>query len=62
MRAFIYIFTTAILITLSSSCGSAEKAANERRNLMMPKQHELPRNHKYKAPKATKKYYKKTRS
>lgn len=61
MRIFIYIVLASFFLGLSS-CKSAEMAAKERRNLMMPKQNELPRNHKYKAPKANKKYYKKSRS
>lgn len=61
MRKVIFLLLATFLIALAS-CGTAEKAAAERRNLMMPKKHELPKNRKYKAPKANKKIYYKQRS
>lgn len=45
-----------IVVSAFTSCSSAEKAANERRNLMMPKTSELTRNGKYKPPKPKKTY------
>ncbi|HBH48653.1 MAG TPA: hypothetical protein DDX98_08430 [Bacteroidales bacterium] len=55
MKLAKYLLGLWILILFLPACSSAEKAAHERRNLMMPKKSELKRNQKYKP---TKKAYK----
>ena len=39
-----------------TSCSSAEKASNQRRNLMMPEKTDLPRNSHYSGTKKKKTY------
>jgi hypothetical protein len=65
-RQHILILLIVPLMLLSSGCGGP-KDARERRNLMIPKKDELPRNKKYKMVekrktyKVNKKYKKKRR-
>ncbi len=56
MKRLIYLIILVFIIPAAYSCSSAEKAAKERRNLMMPKQDELVRNRKFKPPKDKKTY------
>lgn len=56
MKRLIYLCIILFFIPLTYSCSSAEKAAKERRNFMIPKQGELVRNQKFKPPKEKKTY------
>lgn len=56
VKPLLAIWVLFLLISSFSSCSSAEKAAKERRNLMMPKTSELKRNNKYQPSKAKKTY------
>jgi hypothetical protein len=56
MKHLIYLVILAFFIPATYSCSSAEKAAKERRNLMIPKQGELVKNQKFKPPKTKKTY------
>jgi hypothetical protein len=56
VRPLLAIWVLFLFISSFSSCSSAEKAANERRNFMMPKTSELKRNGKYQPAKAKKTY------
>jgi hypothetical protein len=60
MKPAKYLLALWILFLGLSACSSAEKAANERRNLMMPEKSEIKRNSKYK-PAKSKKTYKTTK-
>ena len=61
MKTSRFIILLALWFVLGGlfGCSSAEKAANQRRNLMMPEKSDLPRNSKYKAPKKKKTYKRK---
>ncbi len=65
-RQRMLVFLIMVLMVLVTGCGGA-KDAQERRNLMIPKKDELPRNKKYnmvekrKTYKVNKKYKKKKR-
>ncbi len=61
MKSVKYLLVLWLFILLMPSCSSAEKAAHERRNLMMPERSELKRNDKYK-PAKTKQTYKPSNS
>lgn len=52
------LFLLAFLIVFSglAGCSSAEKAATQRQNLMMPEKSDLQRNSKYRPPKKRKTY------
>ena len=54
MRYLISLLFFTILL-LAPSCNSQYQAAQERRNLMMPQKHELPRNTKHFSANKTKK-------
>lgn len=56
MKRYIFLLIIFFFIPVTYSCSSAEKAAKERRNLMMPKQGELVKNQKFKPPKEKKTY------
>jgi hypothetical protein len=56
MKYLKYLLIVLVFLPALNSCSSAEKAAKERRNLMMPKKSELARNSKYKPAKAKKTY------
>ena len=55
----VFIILTGLL--LFPSCQSSQKAAQQRRNLMMPHRDEIPRNSKYKDYKPKKYKAKKTK-
>ncbi|MBN2487068.1 MAG: hypothetical protein JXB34_13925 [Bacteroidales bacterium] len=50
------ILISALFIFAAGACKTEEKAATERRNLMMPQKQELRRNDKYVPPKDRKTY------
>jgi hypothetical protein len=54
-RQRIFIFLIVSLMVLVTGCGGP-KGAQERRNLMIPKKDELPRNKKYKMVEKRKTY------
>jgi len=58
MKNIRLLFILAWLIVFSglTSCGTAEKATTQRRNLMMPEKTDLPRNSHYQASKKKKTY------
>jgi len=58
MKNIRLLFILAWLIVFSgmTSCSTAEKASNQRRNLMMPEKTDLPRNSHYNGSKKKKTY------
>ncbi len=58
-KIFFYLFIT-LFICIISGC-DAQKEMAERRNLMMPKRSELPKNSLYKEPAKKKTYKTKTK-
>ncbi len=53
MKIAKYLLAFWVVFLMLPSCGSAEKAAHERRNLMMPERTDLKRNSKFKSTKKT---------
>lgn len=56
IRHLLILLIFLLVIPAFGSCSSAEKAAVQRRNLMMPEKSDLPRNSKYRAPGKRKTY------
>lgn len=59
IKQMVIILALITFLSCMLACSSAEKAAHQRRNLMMPEKTDLPRNKKYLAPKQKKTYKKK---
>lgn len=56
MKLARFLLILWVLALIVPSCSSAEKAANQRRGLMMPQKSELKKNSKYKPTKSQKTY------